>query len=36
MNGGTHRINQSGTSHAHLGASSGSMESEIAAAISGF
>jgi len=36
MNGGTHRINQSGTSHAHLGATAGSMESEIAAAIGGF
>jgi hypothetical protein len=36
MAGGTHRINQSGTSHATLGATSGSMESEIAAAISGF
>lgn len=36
MGGGTHRINQSGTSHAHLGATSGSMESEIAAAINGF
>lgn len=36
MSGGNHRINQSGTSHAHLGATSGSMESEIAAAISGF
>lgn len=36
MNGGTHRINQSGTGHAHLGATAGSMESEIAAAIGGF
>ena len=36
INGGTHRINQSGTSHAHLGATAGSMESEIAAAIGGF
>lgn len=33
---GSHRISQSSTSHAHLGASAGSMESEIAAAISGF
>ena len=36
MSGGTHRINQSSTSHAHLGATAGSMESEIAAAIGGF
>ncbi len=36
MSGGSHRINQSGTSHAHLGATAGSMESEIAAAIGGY
>jgi|TARA_B110000046_G_scaffold180772_1_gene211887 hypothetical protein len=34
--GGTHRIGQSGTSHAHLGASAGTVESEIAAAIHGY
>lgn len=32
---GTHRINQSGTAHAHLGATTGSVESEIEAAIRG-
>lgn len=33
---GANRIQQSTTSHAHLGATSGSVESEIAAAIKGF
>lgn len=34
--GGSHRISQSGTSHAHLGATSGSLDGEIASAIRGF
>jgi|MDSW01.2.fsa_nt_gb chromosome segregation ATPase len=33
--GGSHRINQSGTAHAHLGATAGSMDDEISAAIRG-
>ena len=34
--GGSHRISQSGTSHATLGATSGGMDSEIASAIRGY
>lgn len=34
--GGSHRINQSGTGHAHLGATAGSVDGEIASAIRGF
>ena len=30
---GSHRITQSGTGHSHLGATTGSVESEIEAAI---
>ena len=34
--GGSHRINQSTTAHAHVGQTAGSVESEIAAAVRGY